>query len=270
MNAKINTKKFHYKTRHYYREKKRKRLTEQFVAAERLDLQSFIEIPSSTGTSWKNYVQHRLRMTERGIDSYGTKQYTRIRLDQYIESNRIVDKTAGKLVNYQPSVVFVGAANIAPDSPIKIKKHVRAPGVKKLVHSLKKRGNCFIIFVDEYMTSQHCGRCAKRFPLATRSDRFKKCIDCKPITDLRPAPKIVTTLGNRVLRRRRAVMKREDPQAVLAAERDKRRMLTKVVRYHKNWQTDNDGHVVPTSKLTTVWHRDISAAKLILEKGNFE
>lgn len=219
-----------------------------------------------------NYVVHRLRMIDRGIEAYATKQYTRIRLDQYIESNRILDKTVGKMVNYQAAVVYVGAAQWSPSSPIKIKKHVRAPGVRKIVQALKKRRNCYMIFIDEYMTSQHCGRCVKRYPLATKSHRFKKCVNCKPIASIRPAPKIVTTLGNRVLRRQRAEMYEREPEAVIAARnRGKRRMLSKVVRYHKNWQTDADGQIVePATPLTTVFHRDISAAKLILEKGKFD
>lgn len=267
MNQKINSKQYHYRTKHWYRQKKRKRLTAAFTAEERRVLHSFGQIPSPLGTSWKNYVQYRLNVMEQGIAAYTTKQYTRIRLDHYIETNRTVDKVVGKMVHYQSAVVFVGAANWSPSSPIKIKKHVRAPGVRKIVQALKKRGNCYVIFVDEFMTSQHCGRCVKRFPMATRNHRFKICNDCKPIESIRPAPIIVTTLGNRDLRQERADFRVRHPEAVVAAAEEGRRMLTKVKRIHKHWQFGDDGVIAKPIK--TVWHRDISAAKLILEKGEY-
>ena len=213
-------------------------------------------------------MQFRLNMMERGIAVYTTKQYTRIRLDHYIESNRTIDKLVGKMVNYKSAVVFVGAAQWSPSSPIKIKKHVRAPGVRKIVRALKKRHNCYVVFVDEYMTSQHCGRCVKRFPLSTRSHRFKVCVDCKPRQDVRPATKIVTTLGHRALRRLRKDMYENEPDAVWEAIINGRRIVTKVKRYHKTWVFGPDGKILPLEKLLkSFWHRDISAAKLILEKG---
>lgn len=51
------------------------------------------------------------------------------------------------------------------------------------------------------------------------------------------------------------------------------RFMSKVMYYHKNWQQneaqteDEDPAELYRPVLKTVWHRDISAARLILYKG---
>lgn len=112
----------------------------------------------------------------------------------------------------------MGAAQMSPNSPIKIKKHVRAPGTWKLIGAFQKRKFCYIM-VDEYMSSQHCGRCFRRFPLHTRSHRFRICTDCIPKLQARPANMIVTQLSHRKLRAERAKMRRENPVSVVVAAR---------------------------------------------------
>lgn len=140
---------------------------------EQHDRNEYVVTPSPRGVYWRSYVQHRLKMFESGLATYANQQYARLSLDKYIESNREVDKTAARLTNKKKSIVYVGSAEISPNSPIKIRKYVRCPGVRKLVKAFKKLGNVYIRFVDEYFTSQTCARCFSRFDQNTRKDRFK-------------------------------------------------------------------------------------------------
>lgn len=148
-------------------------MTEAFTIMEQNDRNEYIVIPSPRGVFWKSYVQHRLKMFEDGLATYANQKYARLSLDKYIESNRAIDRIAARLTNKQKSIIYIGAAEISPNSPIGIRKNVRCPGTRKLVKSFKKLGNCFIRFVDEYFTSQTCAKCFYRFPRNTRNDRFK-------------------------------------------------------------------------------------------------
>ena len=63
-------------------------------------------------------------------------------------------------------------------------------------------------------------------------------------------------------------MYENEPDAMWEAIINGRRPVTKVKRYHKNWVFGPDGKILPLEKLLkSFWHREISAAKLILEKG---
>lgn len=78
------------------------------------------------------------------MDAYTTTKYTRLQFDKYIESNRASDKVAAMLTNREPTLIHLGGAQTPPNSPIKIRKHVKAPGTRKLLVSFKKLGNvCF-------------------------------------------------------------------------------------------------------------------------------
>lgn len=66
-----------------------------------------------------------------GIEAYTTPQYTRLGLDKNIESTRAIDKIVGNLTNYEPSIIFFGNEQTPPNSPIKIKKHVKRLGTRK-------------------------------------------------------------------------------------------------------------------------------------------
>lgn len=123
-------------------------------------------------------------------------------------------------------------------------------------------------FVDEYYTSQTCAKCFGRFDRNTRKDRFKVCRNCKPKDDWDFLPfEIIVESGHRALRRlkreARAIGQGLIPQ-------NPGRLMSKVQRYFKNWQLieDEDGTLfVQCEETTTVWHRDIVAAKCILYKG---
>lgn len=237
------------------------------------------EMPSPQGTSWRSYIEHRLRVMEAGIEAYTIRPYARLRLDKHIEWHRAIDKKAGKLVNHKASIIYIGSGGSTPaNSPIKIKKHVRCPGTRKLVFAFKKRGNCIIRMVDEYMTSQHCARCFKRFPQNTRSHRFKKCEQCKPNVYVRLPAKIVTIVSKRGLQMMRTIERawremREMGDAIAATLRDRPNtghLVSKKQCFSKTWlpMAVNGGmEDAAQTKLKTVWHRDIAAAKLILYKG---
>lgn len=102
MNFKISSKKYHYLTKEGVRDKKRKRWTKQFRAfeeADRNDRTRYPEMPSPKDDTWRNYITHRLKIMKKGITVYTTEKYTRLRLDKYIESNRVSDKVAAMLVS---------------------------------------------------------------------------------------------------------------------------------------------------------------------------
>lgn len=80
----------------------RKMLTATFRTLESYNLNAFGDpVPSSKGVTWMNYVRYRLNVLGAGIDVYASVAYARIRFDHYVETNCIVDKVAGKLVNYK-------------------------------------------------------------------------------------------------------------------------------------------------------------------------
>lgn len=169
----ISSKEYHWSAKQNKRNRKAKHMTEAFTIMERNDRNEYIVMPSPRGVNWRSYVQHRLRMFEAGFVAYANQKYARFALDKYIESNSAIDKIAARLTNKQKSIVYIGAAEISPNSPIRIRKHVRCPGTRKLVKSFKKLGNCYIRFVDEYFTSQTCAKCFNRFDPNTRRNRFK-------------------------------------------------------------------------------------------------
>lgn len=81
-------------------------------------------------------MRYRLNVLEAGIDVYASVAYARIRFDRIVETNRIVDKVAGKLVNYQSAVIFMGTAQMSPNSPIKIKKTCACTWYTEIIRSI--------------------------------------------------------------------------------------------------------------------------------------
>lgn len=283
-NIKISSKRYHYDTKQFLRNKKAEQMTRVFTHDEKIDLKKTAhrigKMPSPKSNEWRHYVRHRLRMMKDGMAVYTTRSYARLGLDKHIEWHCAMDKMTNKLVCGKPCIIFMGAAQMNPNSPIKIKKHVRCPGTRKLLSSLKKRGDCVVIMTDEYFTSQHCGRCIERFPRETKSYRFKKCNDCKPNADVQLPPKIHTNVSKRELQTKRTirrewhVMRNEmrDPIAATFVPRVQgRRLVSKKKTFEKTWLPDlqlADEQGQPL-KLKTVWHRDTVAAKLIMYKGLF-
>lgn len=182
----------------------------------------------------------------------------------------------------------MGAAPIAANSPIKIRKHVRCPGNRKMLKSFKKMEGNTIRMVNEFRSSRMCGRCFEPFALRTLSHRFKMCHWCEPNQNdwpdgLKLPNKIVTMKSKRVLKSERRALRNamvENPN------QDAVGFVSKVICYRKNWQrnavhdADNNnnadsmeidedddeyGQNIPVA--TVVWHRDIPAAKLILYRG---
>lgn len=238
------------------------------------------EMPSPRGSTWSSYIKHRLRVMVNGIEAYTSSNYARLQLDKHIEWHRAMDKIAANLVNKKPAIVYVGCGTIAANSPIKIRKHVRCPGVRKLIGALKKRANCIVRMVDEFNTSRVCARCFSRFPDWTKDKRYKKCDNCEPNEILRLPTRIVTNVSKRVLQMRRNIVKmwREmrdmgNEVAAILTQSNTGRLVSKKERFLKTWQPnanvddEMENAVQPQRLLKTVWHRDISAAKLILYKG---
>lgn len=237
-------------------------------------------MPSPQGSSWKTYIAHRLNVMNAGIETYTVRSYARLRLDKHIEWHRAIDKIAGKLVNHKAAIVYIGSGGSTPASSIiRVKKHVRCPGTRKLLGAFKKRSDCVIRMVDEWMTSQHCARCFKRFPQNTRSHRFKKCVDCVPNPAVRLPTLIVTNVGKRILQMRRAIQRtwnemQEMGDAIAATLQNRPNsghLVSTKQCFVKTWLPNVLGNVeteeAAQTTLTTVWHRDIVAAKLILYKG---
>ena len=69
----------------------------------------------------------------------------------------------GLLTNHQPTLIHFGGAEMSANSPIGMKKNLRAPVNRKMLRSDRKYRGCFLNIVDEYYTSQTCGKCYDRF-----------------------------------------------------------------------------------------------------------
>lgn len=267
------------------RNSKAERLTRCIEYMEKCDRNAVAaeigEMPSPHGTHWASYIQHRLRVMQCGIEEYATRNYARLRLDKYIEWHRAIDKLAGQLVNHKPAIVMFGNGQMPANSPIRIRKHVRCPFSRKLIGALEKR-KCIVRMVDEFCSSQHCGVCVKRFPRRTKPFRYKKCENCRP-KDLLLPPTIVTNKSKRDLQMERTIMKawqrmRDEEANEIAAmltEPIAGRLVPKKQRFSKTWSpnanvngdVDDAAAESQPVKHTTVWHRDISAARLILYRG---
>ncbi|XP_031636640.1 uncharacterized protein LOC116349379 [Contarinia nasturtii] len=285
VNLRISSKRYHWDAKQGRRNAKAERITRLFTYDEKADRNRVAAtlgtMPSPRETSWRSYIEHRLRVMNDGIETYTCKQYARLGLDKHIDSVRAIDKTACKLTRNQPSIFYMGASGSTPaNSPIKIKKHVRCPGTRKLIAAIMKRGNCIVRMVDEYMTSQHCPLCFKRFPQETRRDRYKKCVGCVPNPIVGLPRTIVTNVSKRLLQMRRTIERmwremRDIGDVIAATLRDgpnAGRLVSKKQRFFKTWlpnvaNVEIEGAAGAQPTLTTVWHRDIAAAKLILYKG---
>lgn len=267
----LSSKRYHWDAKQGCRDAKAKCISYLFKSQEEADRNQMAtilgEMPSPRGASWLSYIEHQLRVMNDGIDTYTARNYARLRLDKHIQWHRAIDKLAGNLVHHKPAIIYIGASGSTPaNSPIKIRKHVRCPGTRKLIGAFRKRGNCVIRLVDEWMTSQHCARCFKRFDPRTKSHRFKKCENCVPNAIIRLPEAIVTIVSKRILQMKRAIVnvwrdmkEMGDAIATALTEPTAGRLTSKKQRFIKTWPQ--------TSALTTVWHRDIVAAKLILYKG---
>lgn len=283
-NIRISSKRYHYDAKQGQRDKIAEQLSRVFKYDEEIDrnriAEEIGEMPSPKGTTWNAYFHHRLRMMADGIQTYTTRRYARLQLDKHIEWHRAIDKMANQLVCGMPAILFIGAGKWSPNSPISIRKYVRVPGTHKLVAAIQKRGDCFVIMVDEWKTSQLCGRCFGPFPRWTYHKRYKKCENCHPNPILHLPTQIVTNVSKRDLQLQRTIVKEwqlmaymGDPIAAQLVESDTGRLVPRKTRFHKTWQPNAPGNGDannadrPQPILKTVWHRDISAAKLILYKG---
>lgn len=204
---------------------------------------------------------------------YTQRKFIRLRFDKHIEEHRASDSIARILTKNLASLIFIGAANMAPNSPIGIKKRLRCPGVRKLVNSFRKLGNCCIRMVDEWKTSQTCAKCFQPFDRRSKFDRFKVCYDCIPNQANIPmdhlSRKIVSKMSNRMYQKER--------KHVVAGYRrfnvhpiHSHGLLPKMNVFSKNWQLNIGNDWIDLSQphqRNTIWHRDIVAARCILYKG---
>lgn len=211
-------------------------------------------MPSPKGKEWMNYIIHRVKMLKMGMNEYGSAKYTRLALDKHIESTSNVDKFTHKITGGKPSLVFLGAdGDVPPNSPIKIKKHVRCPGSRKLVNSFKKCKECYVIMADEWGTSQTCPRCLERFKNQPKSARFKKC---RCIPDARTfLPEIIVSRYGKTDTSIFRQLQREFNEELNIHES----LMSKVKRYFKKWQLNREG--------SSEFDRDIVGAKNIMLKG---
>lgn len=176
-------------------------MTKNYRRVEREDLRA-TNNPSSRGIRWLDYIEHKLRMAPMGIPAHTKRYYARLAFDKYMEVNRTLDLLANDIAPVGKSAaIYAGAAgDPPPNCPFKIKKHVRAPGTRRLLNSLKKRENIYVMRVDEYMTSQTCAKCGTRFDQRTRKHRFKVCRECYANPEMMLPSRITTHKGRHLLR----------------------------------------------------------------------
>ncbi|XP_031630192.1 uncharacterized protein LOC116345175 isoform X2 [Contarinia nasturtii] len=251
------SKQFHWETHQNVRNAKAKRFTKNFIEKERQDRENrelYAIMPSPKGSQWLSYIKHRVKMTKHGIEAYSTAKYTRLALDKYIGSNKVIDGFVNKITNKEPTLLFHGAdGEVPPDCPIRIKKHVRCPGVRKLMQAYKKRPYIVVVPVDEWGTSQTDARCMCRFQNQPKSAKFKMC-RCIPNAITLLPTKIVSKFGKTDTSTYRQLQRTLNGAFEIEEE-----LMSRVKPYYKKWQLDLE--------CTVTWHRDVVAAKNILLKG---
>lgn len=97
------------------------------------------------------------------------------------------------------NVVLMGASDFAANSPIKIKKFVRAPGPRRFLNACKKREMTFIMKVPEHNTSRTCARCYRHFDPRTHRHRFKVCRNCIPHPEMLMPRSVTSKKGRHLL-----------------------------------------------------------------------
>lgn len=274
-NITINGPAYHFRAKYNKRKKKSDKWTRLFTEQEQHDRNQYPYFPSPKGRSnWMCYIEHRVKMMPPGMQVYTQRKFIRLRFDKYIEENRASDRIAAFLTRTLASLIFIGAANMAPNSPIGIKKRLRCPGVRKLINSFRKMGNCCIKMVDEWKTSQTCAKCFKPFDRRTKKDRYKVCKQCVP-----KAENITMAhhLCNTTITMKSKRLYQKQRKNLVAHFRDlnlheefSHGLVSKLSISFKNWQLNTDNTWIDSSQpfqQNTVWHRDIVAAKCILYKG---
>lgn len=108
----MTSKQYHYYTKQNSRNTKADQMTRLFQFEEKADIAN----ASPRDTSWRHYMDHRLRMSKDGIETYTQRKYARLQLDKHIEWHRVIDRIAGKLVGHKPALIFFGAGHIAKNS----------------------------------------------------------------------------------------------------------------------------------------------------------
>lgn len=298
VNYTISSKQYHWLTKEKVRKRQAKRWTAEFTRIEENDRNNrnlYAVMPSPMGHRWKDYIRHRLKMHNRGIAAYTTEKYTRLNFDKYVRSNSVCDSIAQMYTGNRPTLMHFGAAEMSPNSPIGIKKNLRCPGTRKMLRSYSKCRHCKVNMVDEYYTSQTCGKCYGRFDRRTRAHRFKVCTDCRPD----PAAMLPSLIVTKISRRRRKLieflLEKEAEEnngnglvgdAAHPNQPNTEHLLPTVTLHHKKWLVNPVGGFMEydTTEQTddmevdywttddlrthkTSWHRDIVAAKCILIKG---
>lgn len=299
VNFKISPKQFHWNTESGIRAKSAKQMTNKFTLTEQSHLKNYPIMPSPRGDQWKAFVQHRIKMHHPAMKAYARPKYARLMLSKRILTQRERDLTAKRITKNQPSIIFCGGVEMAPNSPIGIKKNRRCPGTRHLETSVKKLGHSDFIRVNEDYTSQTCATCHNKFPKTTKKHRFKVC-SC-PRTVEQPPPVIVTNKSSRqkqydrwksndlakTAEKARAEIMRLDSkkqndcserralaETVKKLDEDIARLVSKKTNFNKEWLLNATNHQMENaadqerrkpSKI--VWHRDIVAAKCMLYKG---
>lgn len=108
-----------------------------FTEQEQRNRTQYVFYPSAKGQMhWLNYIVHRAKKLDPGMRVYTQRKFIRLRLVKYIEENRAVFLTRKFAL-----LIFIGAAEMATNSPIGIKKRLRCPGTRRLLNSFRKSGN---------------------------------------------------------------------------------------------------------------------------------
>ncbi|XP_055317529.1 uncharacterized protein LOC129576435 isoform X2 [Sitodiplosis mosellana] len=229
---------YHWRAKRSKRRQKEERWQRTFKEQLQREIRSYPVDPSpKSKDAWKSYICHRLTMMALGIAVFGTRKYARLSFDKYVGSTRASGKIAASLTNKKPSMIYLGAAQMAKNSPIGIKRRLRCPGTRKLLASFKKLNNCTV--------RRHAQKCLGRFDPRTKRNRFKVCRQCwLNGYDGQILPnKIVTTLSSRKLKKARKEEKDERMQqnvnnnqprnAANPTRPAKIRLVSKLCKYYK-------------------------------------
>ncbi|XP_031639204.1 uncharacterized protein LOC116351264 [Contarinia nasturtii] len=141
-NITIPNTRFYWKTRQKRREKEAKKLVGWFDIEEKDHLKTYpFGPPSPRNSTWKWYIEYRIKMLRKGMSAYATRKYSRLDFDHYMKSNQVNDNIAVTVTNNMPSINIFGASEMPPNRPFGLKRRKRYQGSRKLLVSVKKLGH---------------------------------------------------------------------------------------------------------------------------------
>lgn len=129
---------------------------------------------SANSIKFERYTEFRLRYFNKKQKQYEKEKVARLKVRKYIAIRKITNRMAQELICDKHTLIFIGAATMAANSPIK--GYARVP-MPKICASFKRHAD--IMYVDEFRTTKLCSRCFSVAKTYVSPDRYQVCDFCK-------------------------------------------------------------------------------------------